>query len=193
MPASKEQEGCLCALVSDRCIDIVAACRCIVPDLTGSMRGSLSHIREALVCLLAILSLASSCAARAAVISSTAAQSPQPSTGVQQPPAQSAAQQQIPGGSNLTQFPASADSFLKALRDLQDAHSLFQASTYNPASGAQWWAVGAADVPKMRSQAALFAAGLKTSAGSFGGMFAQLVAQASPLCVGQLHHTSPML
>ena len=40
----------------------------------------------------------------------------------------------------------------------------------------------AADVPRMRSQAALFANGLRVSAGSFGGMFAQLVAQASPLC-----------
>ena len=132
------------------------------------------------MCLLAFSSLASSHAAGASALQSMAAQGPEPGASQQRPLAQSTAQQQAPSSGNATQFPASADTFLKALRALQDAGSLFQASTYNAPSGAQWWSVQAADVPKMRSQAALFAAGLQTSAGSFGGMFVALVAEASP-------------
>ena len=135
-----------------------------------------AHIMGALVCLLAFLSLASSRTAGASALQSMAAQGPEPAASQQRP---ITAQQQAPISANSTQFPASADTFLKALRVLQDAKSLFQASTYNSPSGAQWWSIQESDVPAMRSQAALFAAGLKTSAGSFGGMFAQLVAEAS--------------
>ena len=139
-----------------------------------------SHVMGALACLLAFLSLASCRTAGASALQSMAAQGPEPDAGQQRPTiAQSTAQQQAPVSANSTQFPASADTFLKALRTLQDAKSLFQASTFNTPSGAQWWSIQAADVPAMRSQAALFAAGLKTSAGSFGGMFAQLIAEAS--------------
>ncbi len=129
---------------------------------------------EALLCLLAFLSLASCRTAGASALQTMAAQGPEPETTQQRP---ITAQQQAPISANSTQFPASADTFLKALRILQDAKSLFQASTYNSPSGAQWWSIQAADVPAMQSQASLFAAGLKTSAGSFGGMFAQLVAE----------------
>ena len=133
-----------------------------------------SQIMEALLCLLAFLSLASCRTAGASALQTMAAQGPEPETTQQRP---ITAQQQAPISANSTQFPASADTFLKALRILQDAKSLFQASTYNSPSGAQWWSIQAADVPAMQSQASLFAAGLKTSAGSFGGMFAQLVAE----------------
>lgn len=139
-----------------------------------------SHIMRALVCLLAFTSFVSSRAAGASALQSMAAQGPEPDASQQRPLAQGAAQQQASSSANSTQFPASADTFLKALRVLQDASSLFQASVYNAPSGAQWWSIQATDVPKMRSQGALFAAGLKTSAGSFGGMFLQLVAEASP-------------
>ena len=156
-----------------------------VPGIDLSLKMSVRpcNIMGSLGCLLVFLSLVSCRAAGASALQSMAAQGPEPGASQQHPLTQSTVQQQVPSD-NSTHFPASADTFLKAMRVLQDANSLFQASTYNTISGAQWWSIQAADVPKMQSQATLFAAGLRTSAGSFGGMFAQLVAEASPPFTG---------
>lgn len=148
-----------------------------------------SHRAAALVCLLALAGMASSRTAGAAGPQSAATQPPEPGAGPseqQQQLAQYTVLQQT-SPSNSTSFPASADTFLRALQTLHAAGSLFQGSTYNAASlrGAQWWSIQPADVPQMRSQAALLANGLKLSAGSFGGMFAELMAQASVL---SCHH-----
>lgn len=49
--------------------------------------------------------------------------------------------------------------------------------TYN---GRDWWDVRKSDIPKMQSQAALFAVGIKSSPGAFAGLFTELVALVSP-------------
>ncbi len=46
-------------------------------------------------------------------------------------------------------------------------------------NGHDWWDVRALEIPQMQSQAALFAAGIKSSPGAFAGMFAELVALVS--------------
>ena len=86
-------------------------------------------------------------------------------------------QQSAPPGA--TQFPYSADAFLRALQKLSAANSLFQAAAYNTPShnGSQWWSVLPSDSPKLRTEAAMLASGLNMSADSFGGMFAELLAQ----------------
>lgn len=60
----------------------------------------------------------------------------------------------------------------------QQQGSFFAAQTtggiaYN---GHDWWDVRAPEIPKMQSQAALFATAIKSSPGAFAGMFAELVA-----------------
>ena len=138
----------------------------------------------AVLCLLALMCACSSLTACAATLDSSAAAldnaEPLPPATEAEAEQQYTLQRQDPA-SNSTQFPDSADAFLKALRVLRDSGSLFQASTYNANSysGAQWWSIQQADVPAMQSQAALFANGLKASGASFGGMFVQLLAQVS--------------
>ena len=137
----------------------------------------------AVLCLLALMCACSSRTACAATLDSSAAAldaEPLPPAAEAEAEQQYTLQRQDPA-SNSTQFPDSADAFLKALRVLRDSGSLFQASTYNANSysGAQWWSIQQADVPAMQFQAALFANGLKASGASFGGMFAQLLAQVS--------------
>ena len=96
-------------------------------------------------------------------------------------------QQNAPPGS--TQFPYSADAFLRALQKLSAANSLFQASTYNtPAyNGSQWWSVLPSDSPKLTTGAAMLASGLNMSADSFGGIFAELLAQVSETMAEACH------
>ena len=148
----------------------------------------------AVLCLLALACACSRHTACAAILDSSEPAlddaEPLPPAAQAEAKQQYAMQRQDPA-SNSTQFPDSADAFLKALGVLRDSSSLFQASTYNADSysGAQWWSVQQADVPAMQAQAALFANGLKASGASFGGMFAQLLAQVSvnsapPWCRG---------
>lgn len=46
-------------------------------------------------------------------------------------------------------------------------------------NGHDWWDVRTPEIPKMQSQAALFATAIKSSPGAFAGMFTELVALVS--------------
>jgi len=128
-----------------------------------------------LLCLLALICAASSHTLNTSALQSMAAAAPEPGLRVQQPPTEEILEQKDPTVlqgtaarapqpnlsmqqaledhnlqqqqelENNSQFPASADTFLKALRAMQDADSLFQASTYNAPSysGVQWWSIQA--------------------------------------------------
>ena len=57
-------------------------------------------------------------------------------------------------------------------------------------NGHDWWDVRAPEIPKMQSQAALFATAIKSSPGAFAGMFAELVALVSCPTDHPPHHVS---
>ena len=149
---------------------------------------------RALACALALVLVAETCAASTISLPgpseqpATSATGAGPSDGEALTPQYRQEQQQnVPPGS--TQFPYSADAFLRALQKLSAASSLFQASTYNmPAyNGSQWWSVLPSDKPKLRTEAAMLASGLNMSADSFGGIFAELLAQVREIMAEACH------
>ena len=68
-----------------------------------------------------------------------------------------------------------------AVAQCQQEGSFFAAQKNGGAmyNGHDWWDVRAPEIPQVQSQAALFAAGIKSSPGAFAGMFAELVALVS--------------
>ena len=149
---------------------------------------------RALACALALVLVADTCAASTISLPSPSDQLASPATSTDSnvgealtPQYRQEEQQTAPPGS--TQFPYSADAFLRALQKLSAANSLFQASAYNTPSynGSQWWSVLPSDSPKLRTEAAMLASGLNMSADSFGGMFAELLAQVRDIIVETCH------
>ena len=152
----------------------------------GAKEGMRLQSARALACALALALalLAENCAASTISLTSNSDQQATSATSAassdaEAPTPQYRQQQQQNAPPGATQFPYSADAFLRALQKLSAADSLFQASTYNTPSynGSQWWSVLPSDSPKLRTEAAMLASGLNMSADSFGGIFAELLAQ----------------
>ena len=160
----------------------------------GATEGMMLQSARALACALALVLVADTCAASTISLPSPSDQLASPATSTDSnvgealtPQYRQEEQQTAPPGS--TQFPYSADAFLRALQKLSAANSLFQASAYNTPSynGSQWWSVLPSDSPKLRTEAAMLASGLNMSADSFGGMFAELLAQVRDIIVETCH------